>query len=479
MNQIETVEATLPNRKEIADVLKLVAQEAAEYLNGIDSRPVISSRVVEAASTFDEQLPDVGVGAAVTLRKLIHDGLDATATTAGPRCFHFVIGGVTPAALGADWFATLTDQPAYAWVSSPLGVHLELLCLRWLKDLFGLSHEWGGLLTTGATMANFAGLAAARQWWGERHGHDIAEHGLSGLPTIPVFSSGYLHASAAKALGMLGIGRGSARRFARDGVGRLDMAALERALDGLDGEPAIVVANAGEVNAGDFDPIDEMADLAEQYDAWLHVDGAFGLFARVTPNAKHLARGVERAHSVTVDGHKWLNAPYDSGISFVRDATLLGRAFANTAAYLPDPDDPQPTLGNFGPENSRRARGFAVWATLRAYGREGYRVMVEGHLALAQRLARQVDDAPELERLADVPLNIVCFRYNPGDREESALNALNERLGRAVLDDGRVYAGTTLYDGKVALRPAIVNWRTREGDIDYFVDVVRSCAEKL
>ena len=169
-------------------------------MNGIDSRPVISSRVVEAASTFDEQLPDVGVGAAVTLRKLIHDGLDATATTAGPRCFHFVIGGVTPAALGADWFATLTDQPAYAWVSSPLGVHLELICLRWLKDLFGLSNDWGGVVTTGATMANFAGLAAARQWWGERHGHDIAEHGLSGLPTIPVFSSGYLHASAAKAV---------------------------------------------------------------------------------------------------------------------------------------------------------------------------------------------------------------------------------------------------------------------------------------
>jgi glutamate/tyrosine decarboxylase-like PLP-dependent enzyme len=186
-----------------------------------------------------------------------------------------------------------------------------------------------------------------------------------------------------------------------------------------------------------------------------------------------LAAGVERADSVTVDGHKWLNVPYDCGFAFVERTDLLGRAFAYTAAYLPDPDDPHPNLGTIGPESSRRARALAVWATLAAYGREGYRQLVERHLDLAQQLARRVDEAPDLERLADVPLNIVCFRYNPGGLGEDELNALNERLGEAILADGRVYAGTTLYDGKVALRPAIVNWRTREGDIDVFVEVVR------
>jgi glutamate/tyrosine decarboxylase-like PLP-dependent enzyme len=334
-------------------------------------------------------------------------------------------------------------------------------------------------MTTGATMANFVGLAAARQWWGERHGVDVAEEGSAGLPKPPVFSGGYLHASAIKTLSMLGIGRSSAQILSRDAAGRLDVQALEYMLAGLHGAPAILIGNAGEVNAGDSDPIETLADLAEQYGAWLHVDGAFGLFARLSPEVAHLAAGVERAHSVTVDGHKWLNVPYDCGFGFVSDPAVQLRAFANTAAYLPDPDDPRPNMGCAGPENSRRARSLAVWATLRAYGRSGYRRMVEGHLALARRMAQLVDDAPDLERLAEVPLNIVCFRYNPGDRDDKQLDELNQRLGDAIIEDGRVYAGTTVYEHKVALRPAIVNWRSREEDIDLFVDVVRELGARI
>ncbi len=463
----------MPLRDEIAEVLGLVVAEAERYLRGLDGRPVLSHRVEEAASRFDAPLPEVGSGAAAALRKLVHDGWDATVTTTGPRCFHFVIGGVTPAALGADWLTGLLDQPAYAWVATPLGVKLEVVSLAWLKELFGLPAAWGGVMTTGATMANFVCLAAAREWWAERHGVDVGEMGLTGLPQVPVFSSGYIHASAVKVLAMLGIGRASVRKMARDGVGRLDLKALEAALQQLDGAPAILIGNAGEVNAGDFDPIERLADLAERYGAWLHVDGAFGLFARLSPRSAKLAAGVERADSVTVDGHKWLNVPYDCGFAFVERMDLLGRAFAYTADYLPDPDDPHPNMGTIGPESSRRARALAVWATLAAYGREGYRQLVERHLDLAQRLTRRVDEAADLERLADVPLNIVCFRYNPGGLDDGALNALNERLGVAILADGRVYAGTTLYDGKVALRPAIVNWRTRDEDIDFFVEVVR------
>jgi glutamate/tyrosine decarboxylase-like PLP-dependent enzyme len=288
---------------------------------------------------------------------------------------------------------------------------------------------------------------------------------------VPVFSSGYIHASAIKALAMLGIGRGSVRRFARDEVGRLDLAALEAALRDLRGAPAILIANAGEVNAGDFDPIDAMADLAERYGAWLHVDGAFGLFVRVTPAAVEPGDGIERADSVISDGHKWLNVPYDCGFAFVRDATLLAGAFALSAAYLPVPGA-HASFGYLGPEASRRARGLAVWATLRAYGREGYRAMVERHLALARRLAARVDAAPELERLADARLNIVCFRYRPSGVAEAELDALNARIGAALLDDGRVYVGTTRYAGHVAFRPAIVNWRTTEPDVDLIVEVI-------
>ncbi len=462
-----------PDRAEIDGVLTLAFAEVRAYLERIDDAPALSSRVDAAAQALDIDLPERGIGAAAALRALVDRGLDAAASTYGPRFFHFVVGGVTPAALGADLLAAALDQPAYAWASSPLGVQAEVVSLRWLKELFGLPAAMSGVMTTGATMANFVGLAAARQWWGERHGLDPAADGLSGAPRVPVLTSGFVHASAIKCLSMLGIGRTSATQLSADARGSLDAIALERALEALDGAPAIVIANAGEVNYGGFDPIDAMADLCERYDAWLHVDGAFGLFARLAPATRHLAAGVERAHSVTVDGHKWLNVPYDCGFSFVRDEILLRRAFAYSADYLPSPDDPRPNFGSIGPESSRRARALAVWTTLLAYGRDGYRSLVERHLALAQHLAAQIDAAPDLERLDDVPLNIVCFRYNPGGLADDALDALNTQLGRAIVEDGRVIAGTTRHGGRVALRPALSNWRTREADIDLLVDVAR------
>jgi glutamate/tyrosine decarboxylase-like PLP-dependent enzyme len=321
-------------------------------------------------------------------------------------------------------------------------------------------------------MANFVALAAARNWWAERLGVDVDEDGLCTLPAPLVISSGYLHPSAMQAIGMLGLGRANIRRLARDPVGRVDLAAVEREL-AQHTQPAILIANAGEVNAGDFDPMADLADLAERHNAWLHVDGAFGLFARLAPATRHLTEGIERADSVICDGHKWLNVPYDCGVAFVREVERLPRALNVGAAYLPSAEDSHPNFGFMSPENSRRARALSVWATLRAYGRTGYRQMVERHLALAHRLAAQVDAAPELERLADVPLNIVCFRARPAGVAEERLNELNQTLGDRLRADGRVYAGTTTYAGQVALRPAIVNWQTTEPDIDKLVEVVR------
>jgi glutamate/tyrosine decarboxylase-like PLP-dependent enzyme len=460
-------------REETERVLEAAVQAARAYLAGVDERLVRSPEADHSAHRFGGRLPEDGVGALAAVKELLDAGPEASVASAGPRFFHWVIGGVTPAALGADWVASTLDQNAAAWDASPLGTRLEELSLDWLKDLFGLPPEWGGVLTTGATMANFTGLAAARRWWGQRHGVDVDDEGFAGLPQVPVFSSGHIHASAYKALALLGIGRRSVRTFTRDATGRLDDAALERALRELNGAPAILEASAGEVNSGDFDPIERLADLAEQYDAWLHVDGAFGLFAAASPRTEHLVRGVDRAHSVISDGHKWLNVPYDCGFAFVRDVGVLERTFRVTAAYLPEVDADRPHLAARGPESSRRSRGLAVWATLRAYGRRGYRELIERHLDLAQHLARQVDEAPDLERLAEVPLNIVCFRYRPPEVPDSELDELNRRLGEDVLADGRVYVGTTLYDGRVAFRPAIVNWRTREEDVDLLVDVVR------
>jgi glutamate/tyrosine decarboxylase-like PLP-dependent enzyme len=279
---------------------------------------------------------------------------------------------------------------------------------------------------------------------------------------------------------MLGHGRDSVQVCAADAIGRVDLVGLDRRLAEL-GEPAIIIGNAGEVNAGDFDPIDELADIAERRGAWLHVDASFGIFAALSPRTAHLVRGMERARSIAADAHKWLNVPYESGFALIAEPQRLGRAFGMPGApYLPSPDSPGAGHAFFGPESSRRARALPIWATLLAYGRDGYRAMVERHVDLAQRMADLVDAAPDLERLAEVGLCIVCLRYRPaGLDDEDALNTVNQRLGAELLSDGRVYAGTTLYGGRVALRPAITNWRTSQKDVDFFVEVVREVGARV
>jgi glutamate/tyrosine decarboxylase-like PLP-dependent enzyme len=462
----------LPERAELEEVLELVARETRAYLATLDDRPLRSADGDELALKLTGALPEDGAGAVAALDELLAGGLPAAVSSSGPRFFHYVIGGATPAAMAAAWLTDAIDQNAGLWTASPLGSALGKVGVDWLRYLFGLPESWGGVLVTGATMANYVGLAAARRWCGLEAGIDVDEAGLSALPPIPVFSSGYIHSTARKAVGMLGMGRASIRTFQRDGVGRVDLDALGDAL-GKTHSPSIVIANAGEVNAGDFDPIDDMAAVAEEHGAWLHVDGAFGLFAALSPRSRHLVSGIERARSVSADGHKWLNVPHDTGFTFLRDPELLDEAFGVSAAYLRS-DDERPNLMHRTPESSQRARGIAVWATLRAYGRRGYREMVERHLDLAQRVARRVDQADDLERLAEVPLNIVSFRLHPpGIDDEAELDQLNRRVGEGILTDGRVYVGTTLFDGKVAFRPAIVNWRTREEDVDLLVDVVR------
>jgi glutamate/tyrosine decarboxylase-like PLP-dependent enzyme len=468
-----------PHPDELPEVLDLAGREAAAYLKGIADRPVRDPRAEEVADTFVGPLPEDGIGAVATLEELVA-GLGAAVHSAGPRFFHFVNGGTTPAALGADWLTSTLDQNSGAWVATPLAGRLEQVAVGWLKELFGLPASWGGVLTTGATMANFVGLACARRWAAGRHGVDVDDAGLSGLPPLPVFGSGYVHPSDVKALGMLGVGRGVVRKFARDPIGRLDADALEAALRDLDGAPSIVIASAGEVNAGDFDDLTLMADLAERYGAWLHVDGAFGLFAALSLRTKHLVAGVERADSVIADGHKWLNVPYECGFAFVKEGSLLPQVFGSGAAYLPDIDDPMPNWGYLGPEMSRRARAIPVWATLRAYGREGHRAVVERNLDLAQHLATVVDAAPDLERLAEVQLNIVCFRYRPeGSVDGPELDELNRRIGEEALKDGRVFFGATRYGDRTAFRPALVNWRTRPADVELVPQVVRELGARL
>lgn len=467
------VRSAAPDRNEINEVLREAARASEEYLGGLDGALVRPPGMDEYVNRLGGSMPESGVGAVDAIRELSKAADAAALRSSGPRFFHWVTGGVTPAALAADWIASAHDQNPASWDGSPLASRLEEVTLAWIRQLCGLPQDWGGVLTTGATMANYVGLAAARQWAGERVRADVARDGLHSVQPPRIFGGGLVHASIRKALSMLGLGRDRLEMVTTDPTGRIDLRLLEAKLAALHGAPAIVCATAGDVNTGAFDPIERLVELRDRYGCWLHVDGAFGLFARVVPSASHLAAGIERADSVTADGHKWLNLPYDCGFAFVATERRLLDVFGSEAAYLPPVDGSRPNFGALGPEGSRRARSFALWATLRAYGRRGIQQVVERHIALARYLADAVDATPNLERLADVELNVVCFRYWKSGWAEANLNELNRQLGIAIVTDGRVYVGTTVYGGRVALRPAIVNWRTRQADIDLLLDVVR------
>jgi glutamate/tyrosine decarboxylase-like PLP-dependent enzyme len=466
-------------RAEMDTLMQELAGALPQVVGSIDERIALPPDADEILSDFREPLPEKGSGAAETIERLIDLNNRAGGNVVGPKSYHFVIGGSTPAALAADLLATAYEAITYTWILSPTGVEMEQQSLDWLKELFGLPSDWPGVMVTGATMANFVCLAAGRQWWGEQLGVDVSETGLAGLPQMPVLTSGFVHAATLKCFATQGVGRGNVQQFSKDDFGRLDLGAMEKALDKLNGSPAMMVVNAGEVNAGEFDPVKDMIDLARAHNCWVHVDGAFGLFAAASPRTAHFVEGVERADSVTVDGHKWLNVPYDSGYAFVRDHGLMARAFRYSANYLPDENDTRPTPGSIGPESSRRARSFAVWATLKAYGREGQRRLVEQCLDIAAHFADLVRAADDLELMNDPQLNIVSFRYNPGGMSDEELDALNDRLGEAMLTDGRFLVGTSKMGPRTIFRPAFSNWRTRPEDVEELVEVVREVARGL
>lgn len=450
---------------------------AKDYLVGLGERPVARAVTAEAmASALDEPLPEEGMDPAIAVDEWFVRAEPGIVASGGPRFFGFVNGGATPAALAGDWLASAIDQNAGLWLSSPAAAQTELTVLRWLKELFGLPAAWVGGLTTGATMANFVGLGAGRQWAGTRLGFDPAADGLGGRPPIAVVASTEIHASARKALGMLGLGRASVRLVPAPG-GSVDLVALATELGRIEG-PVIVVANAGEVNTGAFDDLATVADLCAAHPggAWLHVDGAFGLFAAASPRYAYLTRGIERADSVAADAHKWLNVPYDCGFSFVRDAGALRATFTATGAYIAQTGgcDPHTHV----PEMSRRFRALAVWCALKAAGRAGYREIVERCCANAAAFAAWVETTAGLELVAPVPLNIVCFRSVDPALSDADNDARNRAAVAALQAGGRVFVTGTVWRGRVAIRAAFDNWATTERDVAILEEAVADLARR-
>jgi glutamate/tyrosine decarboxylase-like PLP-dependent enzyme len=362
-------------------LLTSAANRAVRYLARLEARRVYpSSEAVDQLSQFDEPLPAGPTDPETVLALLDDGGSPATVASAGGRYFGFVTGGSLPAALAANWLAGAWDQNGALVAMSPVGAALEKVALRWLIDVLDLPPEAGAGFVTGATMANFTGLAAARHTLLKQQGWDVAAQGLFGAPPITVIVGDEVHVSLLRALNLLGLGRERVTRVAVDGQGRMRADSLAK----LD-ESTIICIQAGNVNTGAFDPAQQICTAAHDAGAWVHVDGAFGLWAAAAPARAHLAVGVAEADSWATDAHKWLNVPYDSGLVFCRRPELLREAMFGSAAYLLQGDTREPC--HFTPEYSRRARGIEVWAALRSLGRAGLAEMIERNCQFATRLA--------------------------------------------------------------------------------------------
>lgn len=452
------------DREDLLRLLEHTCKQASDFLHSLPTRPVARSPYPSRSHA----LPEHGLGAQAALDLFQQSFEDNLSGSAGPRYFGFVTGGTTPAALAADWLVSAYDQNSSDLIGS-VATAVELEAIELLKQLFGLPAAFSGCFVSGATMANFVGLGCARQWVGEKLGHDIAEDGLTVLPPLSVLAA-TPHASAIKALAMLGLGRQAIVPVATlPGREAIDPDALEQALLQARSTPAIVLASACTVNTADFDNLEAVSRLCRTHQAWLHVDAAFGLFAACTPATALLLAGIEQADSIASDGHKWLNVPYDSGFVFTRHPALQERVFRASAPYLSGGDSSLPNLLNRTPENSRRFRALPAWATLMAYGREGYRELVERNCWFAASLGRWLDTSEHFELLAPVRLNIVCFRLSDsvlaGHEEQACTRSFLSRLNA----DGRVLLTPTTYAGRAGLRAAISNWSTTEADLEVTV----------
>jgi glutamate/tyrosine decarboxylase-like PLP-dependent enzyme len=443
------------------DLLNQTADIASRYLETLDGRGVAPTpEALARLDELNEPLPEEPKDPSTVLQMLDRIGSPATMGMAGRRYFGFVIGGSLPAALAANWLAGAWDQCPGLFAASPIGAALEEVSLVWLLDVLKLPAGSGGAFVTGATMANFTALAAARHAVLERAGWDVEADGLFGAPPITVVVGDEAHPSLMKALGMLGMGRERVVRVPVDGQGRMRAGKIPP----LAG-PAIVCMQAGNVNTGAFDPAEEICDRAHADRAWVHVDGAFGLWAAASPQYAPMVRGTAAADSWATDAHKWLNVPYDSGLAFVRDPVALNRAMSVTAAYLPQGEHREPS--QYTPELSRRARGVEVWAALRSLGRAGLRELIERNCRQARRFAEALQQAG-FQILNEVVLNQVLVSFG----DESRTRQVIER----VQQDGTCWCGPTEWQGRTAMRISVSSWATQDEDVDSSVAAILRAA---
>lgn len=446
------------------DLLALAADRARRYRASVRDRRVAPARdAVVRLSLLGGPLPDEPADPTEVFTLLDDIGSPATTASAGGRYFGFVTGSSLPVTLAANWLAGAWDQNAMYAVMSPVAAAVEDIALRWLLDLLALPADSAGAFVTGATMANFTSLAAARHAVLRRAGWDVEADGLFGAPPVTVIVGQEAHATLFKALSLLGFGRNRIITVPADGQGRLRADALPP----LAG-PTIICTQAGNVNTGAFDPFAEVCEKTRDAGAWVHVDGAFGLWAAAAPARTYLTAGIAGADSWATDAHKWLNTPYDSGLAFVRDAASLRAAMAITAAYLPASEQREP--GHYTPESSRRARGVEVWAALRTLGRSGFADLVERTCRYAARIAEGLSTAG-YGILNDVVLNQVLVSFGDSD--------ITRRVIAAVQSDGTCWCGGTVWQGRTAMRISVSSYATTADDVERSLAAILRVASEV
>lgn len=444
----------MPRPNLFRSALVEASARAVRYLEGIGDRRVSPAEADCAAlRSLGGELPEWGQSPEGIVTLLDNVGSPATVASMGGRYFGFVVGGSLPAALGAHWLADAWDQNACLSTLSPVAAYLENVVSAWVLDLFGLPATCATGFVTGAQMANFACLAAARHSVLTRQKWNVEGDGLFGAPAIAVFVGEEVHATVLKSLAMLGLGRGRVRTVPADSHGRVRPESLAQEMKGTRG-PAIVCVQAGNVNTGSCDPLDLVCEIAHNAGAWVHIDGAFGLWAAAAPQRRSLLSGIGVADSWATDAHKWLNVPQDSGIAIVRDVEALRASMAISAAYLAASDQREPM--HFVPESSRRARAIEIWAAMRSLGKQGIAELVERTCRHAVTFAEGIREAG-FEVLNEVVLNQVLVSFGTDD--------MTDRIVRAIQDDGTCWCGGTVWKGRKAMRISVSSWATTEEDV--------------
>lgn len=442
------------------EVLRRAAELSIDFLSSVDDARVVPGDVLaDLRSALDLPLPQQGVDPVTVVEDLARGADPGLVRSQGGRYFGFVTGGAVPASVAADWLTSAWDQNSFSYVSSPAVSVIEEVVAKWLLEILDLPPQSSVALVTGCQMAHVTALAAAREHVLNSVGWDVAADGLYGSPRVNVVGGAMRHATVDRAFRLLGMGDSAVKQVPTDSSGRMLAVALAEVLDDLSG-PTIVVAQAGEVNTGSFDPLDEIADLAETAGAWLHIDGAFGLWARAEPSLRHLTVGVERADSWAFDAHKWLNVPYDSGVAVVADKEPHRVAMAYAGAYLV-PSQDRRDASDWTPDASRRGRGIAIYAALRSLGRDGVADLVARCCAHARSIATGLEDLG-LEILNEITLNQVLVRAST---DEETIRMLTD-----IQDGGEVWMSGTSWQERKAIRISISGWSTTAEDVKRTLD---------